>query len=184
MASMRRLARHLFTVLSALSLLLCVAVCVLWVRSQWTVDWIFWGRYDNSQRRSISLIAQVKLGVIAFSYDDQVERASAESLRLPNPPRKSVWITHSVSSPPPMGVGGFSSSQPWISVRHREAQVKLIYLGLLTLVVPCWWWWSQVREKRRRRIRAGVCVQCGYDLRATPDRCPECGAIPPTKAAT
>jgi hypothetical protein len=32
---MRRLARHLFTLCSAASLLLCVAVCALWVRSYW-----------------------------------------------------------------------------------------------------------------------------------------------------
>src|SRR4051812_23586819 len=35
MLSMRRALRHLFTILSAISLLLCVATCVLWVRSYW-----------------------------------------------------------------------------------------------------------------------------------------------------
>ena len=28
---------------------------------------------------------------------------------------------------------------------------------------------------QRRRLRAGLCPECGYDLRATPGRCPECG---------
>jgi predicted amidophosphoribosyltransferase len=57
-----------------------------------------------------------------------------------------------------------------------QIRIPLWFVEVLVLVLPLRWYAKLRRD--RRRLRASLCPACGYDLRATPDRCPECGAVP------
>ena len=76
---------------------------------------------------------------------------------------------------------GIIPGQPgWLFLTGWELRFPHNYLLAATalppvVVIPVW---LLRRLARRRRAGNGLCVQCGYDVRATPDRCPECGRVP------
>jgi hypothetical protein len=56
----------------------------------------------------------------------------------------------------------------------------LIGMGILLAGILLTNYAQYLRYRVARRARAGLCETCGYDLRASKDRCPECGSpIPP-----
>ncbi len=63
-----------------------------------------------------------------------------------------------------------------IYLRFYHVQCNVILALFLSSCIPAWvvrasW----QRHRRRKRSMLGLCVHCAYDLRASKDRCPECG---------
>jgi hypothetical protein len=61
------------------------------------------------------------------------------------------------------------------------AELRYWPLLLALCILPATWLSIQVGRRRQltRRRASRLCVHCGYDLRATADRCPECGRLAP-----
>jgi hypothetical protein len=72
-----------------------------------------------------------------------------------------------------------------ISIRHGGSPfntwaVALPFWFLIVIASICPLLWLRKTRRLRGRLRRQQCPHCGYDLRATPDICPECGRPSPT----
>ena len=61
-----------------------------------------------------------------------------------------------------------------ISVHWRGVTCPHALAAFTLTILPALHFFAALRS--RRLHRTGHCPRCGYDLRATPARCPECGA--------
>jgi hypothetical protein len=178
-----QMSRRLINLLTLLSLLLCVASVALWVRSYAASDSFSHGQLDVDGDFSDVTGWGIETGEggVAVSRD-RLHQAGRPVDELPSgwvwEPREpvnltDVWVGIPTTFATRMGFfwREFQSATPYGTTwRTRSVGFPVWPLAALTAVLPATWLYRRIRRHPR-----GHCPACGYDLRATPDRCPECG---------
>jgi hypothetical protein len=193
---MRRLARRvlvyvlLFVV--ACSAMTCVVSTVLWVRGYFVGDSFRYRDHPDPTPGNVSRTDYVlassrgRLGLAMTSITDVEWQPQARALtwgrdRPPNP--------ISVANPTPFGRMGFQFVSDAVALGGNS------FVMVIGIIAPSWFVvgisaippglaylvWRR-RRRAQLRLERGQCVRCGYDLRESPERCPECGAAVSTPA--
>ena len=64
-------------------------------------------------------------------------------------------------------------------IERKPIELLFVLLGALEAGGFGWYFaWTRGKLIRANRAAAGACLKCGYDLRETRSKCPECGTIP------
>jgi hypothetical protein len=181
--------RRPLNILTALSLLLCVAVLMVSVRSYWRVDTVYWHTYVRDDGTAIVHrhwnIASGNGGVwFEAETHDMTDLSVGPKLRATFPARPVVrWnVSRSMNQrPADISSTGFHASldQRWTNpvgrVHSRTVRVPWWIVALPAAFLPVRYLSLRRRRRRQYRVAHALCPDCGYDLRASPGRCPECG---------
>ena len=157
-------------ILVLLSLLICVLFSVAWVRSYFERDafrYVVPQRYDPQEVWELSHSGgKIELSKLYWNS------ISLENLLPPGLTRVD-GLTADHFREPLVDWLGFRWS-PWSPPVVAFDLTIPSWAIVLPSAIPTVWWLISYR-RRQRASRAGMCPVCGYDLRATPLRCPECG---------
>jgi hypothetical protein len=140
--------------------LLSIGLGLLWVRGLFARDQVIFGAFGHK-----CALAVFPQHVYFIAIDARSERIVTD-------------LRTGLSQYP-------SRARYWeIQYHHRPGGALRVgipfWLPLLFTIVPPLWWLLGKAQKLRRR-RDGLCRECGYDLRASHERCPECGTPLTTK---
>jgi hypothetical protein len=175
---------RLLTFSAGLSLLLCAAAVIAWPTSYWVILSRDFGGLGTRW------VAESDHGWLVLwrlppLTDAELLALRQRSFRAGGPQGIRFVQTTPGSQPmrdPSFGAGGrptlrlVPSGGGSYQTLSGEGRISYGVVVLMTSVLPIVWAALAVRD-HRRRTRVGLCPSCGYDLRGTPDRCPECGKV-------
>lgn len=153
--------RVLLPVSALLSLLLGLTMAGLWWRSVcWQGEMISICRMGRHEVQVASLAGRIHLIYYRFPH---AEFSLSSTRRASYSPSGTRWF-------PPVELVAPMGDNDKLNVGAGNWLLVMLFL-----VAPAWW----MRQPARPRSGSVLCAQCGYDLRASKDACPECGtAIP------
>jgi len=179
-------------------LILCLAIAalvgMLWPRSNTTADLVVLSNVRESSSthwRFILASFQQDVSIKLTVYENTVNPyyrqmfqgkplwQSYDALRIDMP--RLIWNVKDAAGDSTRVASGQVATLNFTG-RERNYGLSLPHYAvlLLALAYPFIVLLNTIFKKTRHR--PGHCQQCGYDLRATPERCPECGAVPTSLA--
>jgi len=189
---MKRWWRLLLNVAAGVSLVLCLGVVAIGVRSYFVGDSIYRSRWQVNESRAEERAVWTVFGrgdmLVGHRYQTFNRRPGDAAVIEQTTGPVDSW-RQSRPGPPIIGQPG-GRAYPlgfrylWVPMPpefggpanfYREWVGPMWPFVIVLAALPGWVGWRIARRWARRR-GPGCCARCGYDLRATPGRCPECGA--------